>query len=1026
MANTTIRQLPEASPLSANDFLLIAQEDGTTKKVPLSRMATEGNLVTDASGQSVTTTRVKIAVGIDSSLKGLDGVVRSASNSWTDKAWMPCSPQSGQDEESIRQTDFCYFCAVNQPTPVFMVNRPFVSLDEAMVWAYYNVPPGWDLQFEFWGDTTCFHGADSLAQFGNSITSKMNYGTLCFVAKMRYIGVYNSTTKYFDVNPILGVRWICDYEGYQGEAIYTKAYDNLGDGAEMHLNSQQVVRSPYGQQRAMMRSEDTWNYGASTYGAAANPSFQFAGKVEATPRDINIHVGGAGSALRFWFRHIQNIYIVGCNWCDYAFGHGNVTNQRFFRFSKAIVHILGEPNHNYGAGKWIIANQRGVSFYSKQFSSTLFELTEGAKVNVMTNIRHYAVGATESWYRSVVAQMPSWVAKGMNTQEAAHNPTFTSGEVLGAQDYFYWLPASQQALRLARVGIGGSGANQGCHFIFDPIGSGWRIYRGMLCADNGDLKYPGTNHKMISYAKTSLFSATNFLDGPPDEQHFLAADPNVTSGLEDLPLIDWGETHGPDDQPLPGGGPLGWLMGDDVSVSDYAGDGSLPVPRKYHPWNSSASPFYTSSYEHFYGKVVPETNSVIWDPSKGRPYAPAVVWHTAIVNDSSNYSQFTPGVFTGPNYGNNGNNVYDQRGYRHFGLSYQDNFNNDDPSNDNPGHPDNRQYHNSAGGTGFYQMFFTGINARQGGAPLFTPDSAFYYSSDSAKIFLRQDYNTLNMTGWIWWLFGDFSGIANFANHCPTQTGSHHSWSFYYPTIQPAMAGYDLSGNWVASGLNNYGNSSPSIGNKVRGGLLRLPNAEPLLDQNLGASAEHHEKDAAWSGYYNANGFIRYKGKVDGCVHNDFFYEDSPIGPIIGGGAKEDFSIYPGTNKAKGAIGRSLAQNKLLIEPLNSAIGWDGNWLYESGWSMEAASSSQVPIGDMIGHDACGVRPMKVMFGLEGYKEMFTTKRAVYTSLDAYGTSPSFRGQFGINGSHPNAGSGNAFGGGEGAGQKSAYGTWSA
>ena len=148
MANITVRQLPTADALSAADALLIAQADGTTRSVPLNRLMSEGMLASDSSGQSTMITRLKIWVGAKS-MTDVYGVNRPATDEYNDKAWMLVYPGKGNSPEDLFKTDLCHFIGnASQPLPVFVLNRPFISLHDAIGWARYNCPTGWDLQFD--------------------------------------------------------------------------------------------------------------------------------------------------------------------------------------------------------------------------------------------------------------------------------------------------------------------------------------------------------------------------------------------------------------------------------------------------------------------------------------------------------------------------------------------------------------------------------------------------------------------------------------------------------------------------------------------------------------------------------------------------------------------------------------------------------------------------------------------------------------------------------------------------------------
>jgi len=472
MANTTIRQLGDASSLKANDYLLIAQEDGTTKKVPLNRLISEGMVASDSSGETTMVTRAKIWVGHSSSLTDLQGVERSASNNWDDKSWNLIHPGRGNTPEDIKATDFCHFTAVDQPVPMFVLNRPFLDLHEAMTWARYNVPGGWDLQFDFVGSTHCFHQADKLHQFSPNFTGGMNLNVISFIPKHRFIGSYNSTTKVWDLGKAhpndkwAHNRWAPDYDTAGGP------------------NSTGVARSTY----------VTADLGVND--SACRVDRRMEPREGQAIGDVYIHMGG-GSGLRIWFRDIPKIYISGLVWADTHYSR-QIGNQRFFRVSNGRMHLFGENCLNLEAAIHVQANQRGVTFMSKHGCSTIFEVIEGGSVYIMCNIRHYSVGTTTSAWQHQI------------THHLSH---MQQNAVALASEEALWHAAPKQIVQLARVGINDSGVAGVSTCCWDPLYHGWYRALGLITLDSNTLLYHnGTTLKSGGATNKANTSGTGFIN----------------------------------------------------------------------------------------------------------------------------------------------------------------------------------------------------------------------------------------------------------------------------------------------------------------------------------------------------------------------------------------------------------------------------------------------------------------------------------------------------------------------------------
>ena len=1038
MPNKTIRNLNNASQLNGGDFLVIAQTDGTTKKIAMSDFSSQSKLVTDVDGRSVSTNRFKVAVGHDSHIKGLDGVERSASNSWTDKAFMVVQPQAGQDEESVRQTDFCYFCAVQQPSTCLMINRPFISLDEALVWCRYNIPAGAEVQIEFWGHTTAYHNADSLGQFSPTLTQELNYSNLVFVPKMRWVGKYNDSTGFWDPGPYLG-RWIPDlnfgtagynYLGSNNPGSHHINYKTRGgDGSGMVLNSTGTARKHKSHLTGTTKNSWNWDYGQQAgFSVATTMGTSYNNITTHVPEDIMVHLGG-GSPLRFWFRKVQTMYIVGINWCDYALGN-QANDQTFFRISNCLVTILGEPTSNVEAGRHVFANQRGPAFYTKHQSSTIFECTEGAKIYIMSNIRQYSVGATESFWDKLQSLRGDLVAAGANIPSN-----------LGASNYWDWLPYPRQALTLCKLGINSTGINVPSYVIFDPLLHGWRRYLGTLCADNGDLKY-SNGEKMIGYSLSNNFtikSGSNSGQLPlsgvtaqiPAGANLIDYDApdNNTVGFFTPPAVDWGESHNSDGRLLPQTGPSGWLLTSNESQGMHAGGGSLPIPRMYKSWGYTGSTGFTSSYNYFYGKVTPADGSFLWDNRWGTNHAPCTTWNIASINDNGTFVCATPGAIYGPNQGTNGDQVYSMRGYRHFAGGLQNIFTDDALDNHNPAHPDNYKFLNTKGGTNFHQMFFTDWTARIGNAILFTPESAYNFSTDNGSIAIKKQFNIASYYGWVDWLFGDFTGLTAQTSHLETNSG--HMMSFYLPNTGktgglPNVRMFNSSGVSVQepTNVNNTGRDLTPY----------------ALSQSYGASVLPLAKDVYWSAppsgasqswgsfYYEPQGFFRYRGDFGNHLTEQLTTE-TPAGSsiTIGGGSKEENSVWPGTQKPMTTAAKAIGNNRLVLHPMTSAIQAHSGWFRDWGWFDQdnAEKDGDLPnIAGAAGYGDQRVNMTQVAFGLEAYQEMHTVPWGAgvdsSTGLQNYPSEATMNNgwaskSFYINGSHPNAGK-FAFGGAEGGG----------
>ena len=445
MANITVRQLPTADSLSAADTLLISQVDGTTRKIPVNRLVSEGMLASDTSGSSSMITRVKIWIGAKN-MTDIYGVNRTATDEWGDKAWMLVYPGRGNSPDDLHKTDFCHFVSVGQPVPCFVLNRPFVNLHEAIVWAKYNVPGGWDLQFDICGSTNCFEAGDKLGEYGPHTLADFNLNWLAFIGKHRFVGSYNEANGSWDIgkgNPQKDtanwIRWIPDASGQGGP------HSSSMNRGVYHTN----------------QFEDRRGHNKVSGEALA---------------DIYVHFSGY-SHIRMWFRDIAKVYICGITWGDYAYGP-RLGNQRFFRISNGRLHMFGEAGCNLEANRHIIANQRGNSFVTKHGSSTIVECMEGGSVYIMCNLRHYSCGTTRSYYQRRQDYM---------TDPNNLNKSYSPRDVGLSYDAYHAAPV--QIVRIAEVGGNGSTTNGSPTVVFDPLYHGWFRSLGLLCADRNTLVY---------------------------------------------------------------------------------------------------------------------------------------------------------------------------------------------------------------------------------------------------------------------------------------------------------------------------------------------------------------------------------------------------------------------------------------------------------------------------------------------------------------------------------------------------------
>lgn len=727
MANTTIRQLGDASSLKANDYLLIAQEDGTTKKVPLNRLISEGMVASDSSGETAMVTRAKIWVGGGSSLTDLTGVERSASDYWDDKAWNLVFPGRGNTAEDIKATDFCHFVAVHQPVPMFVLNRPFMNLHEAMTWARYNVPGGWELQFDIVASTHCFEKADKLGQFGTHLTSNMNLRTISFIGKHRFVGSYNEDLKVWDTgkghadDKYNWTRWVPDAKGQGGP------------------NSESVNRGTY--------TVDTYKdrRGISTEPCAALD-------------DIYVHFAGH-AGLRMWFRDIPKIYICGITWGDYAHGprHGN---QRYFRVSNGRLHMFGEALCNLEAAIHAQANQRGNSFISKHASSTILEVMEGGSAYIMCNLRHYSCGTTTSYYDRRQQYVNN--AGGTSWGAGGHGRAFSPADVGLSYDAFKAAP--QQIVRICEVGSTGSSVSGGSTVIFDPLYSGWYRSLGLLTADRNTLVYHnGTtvaSNGALTKAETPADSASFLNWGQWQKYEWLTGShPNLhdTSWSHyDVESLNW------------------YYLGvTPTGTTDAVGTSSDAA----YKWDVSKA---TSALPWQAWKMA--------SVNAGGVYAeliPGVVPGPYVVNNNhvNNYAEVTGDDTTGArtaqiqNYG-----YWDGRGFRHWMKSM---MSNSQLTSQNVYGVD--QVHGAQHGDAmFLQHYSCGKNTRIAATINSPCSSAYSFGSADAKIYLSRHYNVMNyipdnwagypytnQTG-IFKMYNDlFGGITTHSWHVNTSSGTH-------------------------------------------------------------------------------------------------------------------------------------------------------------------------------------------------------------------------------------------------------------
>jgi hypothetical protein len=950
------------------------------------------------------------------------------------------------------------------------------------------------VQIEFWGDTACLNGADSLKEFGIGTTSVLVYNSLMLVPKMRWIGVYNSDTGFWDINPYIGVRWVCDFNRgpiveltgltsewyYYGQSVYdwatgtpqhVKYKTRGGDGSGMVLNSLGTSRKYKNHYTGMTRNSNFWDYGnISLVADDVNTNTGDLGQplnaeLMKVPDDINIHIGGSGTELRFWFRYIPKIYIVGMNFCDFAFGNA-LHSHRFFRISNGILHVVGEPHMNFDGAQYIIANERGPGFYTKHWSSTIFETTESGMVYIMTNIRQYTVGATRSGYNQLVAKRQEVYDKGLNLQDGEafnDNGNWGSNMVLGSSHYSYWRPASRQHLRLARIGIGASGANTQTYVIFDPLATGWRRHLGQLCLDNGDLKY-NNGDKMLGWAKSAVVRTWNGFGGnnqvrtdafphPNDgmrghmfrgDEHLLeyqAPDSN-TNGFFDLPAINWGETHTECGRYLPDGGPLGWLFSDSVSNGMAAEDiAGLPVVPKYHSWGNSTAAYHSDMYNYYNGKLTPSSNdSFIFNASGGSHHAPACTWSIAVINDNGHFVSSTPGVRIGPQqsraiigdntayYSNSGDRVYSNRGYRHFAITRQNVYSDSAPTNHDPTDPENWKYLNAGGGTDFMQANHAGWNCRIAASVWFAPESAFSLATDTGSIFLQKKYNTYNYHGLalpytsadVGRMFPipyntgyDGNGASIMSTSMNSGKSSDLSW--YHPSkytrslTLPKKDGGTYNGTLGAHPDGYFG----APGGDINFGINWLPMVDDVFDNVNSTEATATAQDS-WGGF-SFNPQDMFKFVPGGTMLSDQFFVDTPQGSsvVIGGGHKEYGSSYPGVLKERVTLPKSLGNERLIIHPLSVAAKINSSGaLIEASWhdaaNTERDGKPRSSVG-RVGTQANGVVMYDLVIALEAYREVSHCPANFAVKTDGNRNNPYHgtgfvRDVFGINGSHPTGG----------------------
>tara|TARA_B100000212_G_scaffold341984_1_gene327013 strand:- start:28789 stop:31599 length:2811 start_codon:yes stop_codon:yes gene_type:complete len=610
MANITVRQLPTADALSSADSLLIAQADGTTRSVPLNRLISEGMLASDSAGQGSMITRAKIMVGAKS-VTDIYGVNRPATEEWGDKAWMLVYPGRGNTPEDLFKTDLCHFTSYDQPVPMFVLNRPFHTLHQAMIWAKYNVPGGWELQIDICGSTYCFEKGDKLGEFGPNATSAMNLRTFSITSKHRFVGTYYNDVAAWGVgkghpdDTYAYTRWIPDH-------------NTAGGPHSANMNRATSVANGHKDRRGL----------DADYGP------------KETLTDLYVHFGGH-AGLRIWFRDIPKIYIAGLTFADYAHGP-RLGNQRFFRVSNGRVHMFGEKTSNLESTLHVIANQRGCSFVTKHGSSTIFEVIEGGSVYIMCNLRHYSCGTTPSAYAASMKNRENVLAN----PDLAYSACPADDGISEAS----FEAAPQQIVKIAEVGNPGSSITGASTLVFDPLFHGWSRSLGQLTMDRDTLRY---------HDGTTLAS---------HGAKFGFGESGTTHGETDLTFINWasGQNH----EWLTGGhgniNDTSWQYYDvhglnwyyrGVTPQSYQ-NSDVPNDKDKYLWN----------IEHC-------SASLPWQAWKmatvgaGGTYAetmPGIVKGPYVMNNNSadNYMSQSQLSYVSEGDGNYG--FYDNRGYRHY------------------------------------------------------------------------------------------------------------------------------------------------------------------------------------------------------------------------------------------------------------------------------------------------------------------------------------------------------------------------
>ena len=688
MANITVRQLPTADALSAADTLLIAQADGTTRSVPLNRLMSEGMLASDSSGQNTMVTRLKIWVGAKS-MTDIYGVNRPATDEYNDKAWQLIYPGKGNSPEDLFKTDLCHFTSLSQPVPMFVLNRPFVSLHDAIVWARYNCPTGWDLQFDLCGSTHCFHGADKLGQLTPNFLGGFNVNELSFTTRHRFVGSYDSASD----------SWV------NGKVRDTDAY-----------NWQMWIPDASVGQSGLTPGPHTGVMNRGTYQIQAHPDRRMGGTQLCTAVDDVYVQLSSHSGLFFWFRDIPRIYVSGITWASYAYGP-RLNNMRFFRVSNGRMHMLGEGLMNLEAVNYVIANQRGCSFITKHTSSTILEVTEGGSAYIMCNLRHYSCGTTKSYYDVI-------------QRYAAHDGSDTaitnsySPQDIGLS-YAAFKAAPQQIVKIAEVGGNGTAVSGGSTVVFDPLYHGWTRNLGCLTVDSKTLVYhDGTtlaSGGATTRAQTNDFFAKFVNWGSFQNFEWL------TGAHENIHNSSW--AHYDADS-------LNWYYRGVTPQHTAAESGYTSYSKEVLKWNvaNAASEVPWQAW-----KVASVTN--------GGSYAesiPGIVKGPYVMNnnDSNNYATVgslsaIQGVdFKGEYYITQGNNTYgffDGRGYMHYTKDLVENDSIDSLD----------IYGNTDTSGGLLQHFPTGKTNRIGAVINSPCSSGYSFGSSDAKIYLARQYNCL-------------------------------------------------------------------------------------------------------------------------------------------------------------------------------------------------------------------------------------------------------------------------------------------